>query len=1188
MAIDFTRQGLLRFLEASQPIIGNMASLSSVRAYFDRPRITIASSSYSGTDSSFSIALDLQRDQMRVEPFPGQNSLALSLFNILYGITEGEIEGGVLQVESSGQQLSTSSIFEAAIIQNIELVSLTPEDVAKVANLTISAQAKARITAALEQGKSIIVPTASVTISGVQTIGWYELDPTTGEMLAMLEDGTHGADIEFVADEGVDVAFISEVEEGLNVPALRALGARINQIVDAKVEKELKQQDIEFGFGFGHLEEFIDAILAAAEGHLNIPAVVFKAFALGVLEWLLLLDPPVSPFLGNTSIPFPPESGPSLASAQQIITNLSPGMVNGNVQSTSVSAWNQLAATWATDSTSGLLTRSLNASSATVIDASGKIVGVGAIGLSAASDLATTVSGNQMFSVSGKGKLSFYDTSESSLGVSGDWEDYSATVTGKVFITLTTDSLTISGQTLPAGTYTITTNSATLTGSGATSSPNFAGSVSINATGSSINLGPGTGNLSVGGKPLNPEYETTLDSYNGTISVSANGDGTDSVSLNGHTGNVLQVSSSPTTLTTDQNTPITFATNVQTSLADTYNLTANAPAGWTVSIDGKGNVTATPAPGLQSGTYPIQIIAQSQTDSNLVAQTTIDVTIKATQPGINFTVASDPLFTVPFNGAQLPTAFGASLQNPGPSADTYNLSFSNIPSGFTLLDSGTSVTVPAGKTGILGLYLQPNAGQTIPAPGTQESFTVTATSTTDPTLTQTKNVTFTVPKIDAVTVSASPSSLSTSPGVPITDTVTITNVGNAEEGNIALTDTLPSGLTLTGLAPVSLAVGQTTTETITLTPDASTPLNSTLDATITATFGSSSSPATQTVQIPLLVEVPGAAAIANAAIAAGQLGNTNLADRLNDLSTALTNLVQNPTSAVYKSQALASLDAVSGLMNSDPFLSVITGALANDQSALAQASSASAIQAALKQLGTDLGTIGTRLSDEAAHGFTLSLMNSDLVGQPQQPAVEGVVLQNSGTQTTTYNLSLAGLPAGVTGTLNQTSITLGPGQTTFLALGASSLNATLTSTSATQIPSFNFTITAVAEGAPEIAQTATGGFSARGNFVQVVAVTPNPTFTNPGGQVDVSAQILNAVNRQQQAKVSYVVTDAGGNVLFRSQPVTTTLNVLSTLSTVDLGKLDTTGFALGDDTITVTVAKASGNPIPARPPRAPC
>ena len=180
---------------------------------------------------------------------------------------------------------------------------------------------------------------------------------------------------------------------------------------------------------------------------------------------------------------------------------------------------------------------------------------------------------------------------------------------------------------------------------------------------------------------------------------------------------MLQVAVNPTTFTTDQNTPITFQPNVQTSLADTYNLTANAPPGWTVTIDANGNVTATPAPGLQSGTYPIQIIAQSQTDSNLEAQTTVEVTITPTQPGISFAVAPDPQFTVPFNGAQLPTAFRATIQNLGPAADTYNLTFSNVPSGFTLLNSGTSVTVPAGQTGILGIYLAPEHRPTDPAAG---------------------------------------------------------------------------------------------------------------------------------------------------------------------------------------------------------------------------------------------------------------------------------------------------------------------------------------------------------------------------------------------------------------------------------------------------------------------------------------
>ncbi len=137
----------------------------------------------------------------------------------------------------------------------------------------------------------------------------------------------------------------------------------------------------------------------------------------------------------------------------------------------------------------------------------------------------------------------------------------------------------------------------------------------------------------MGGGAKSPANETSLDAYTGTVSVTANGDATDTVSLAGTATNVLQVSASPSSLSTDQNTPVTFQANVATSLAGSYSLTANAPAGWTVKIDGSGSVTLTPAPGLQSGTYPIELVGQSTTDSNLIAQTIVNVTIIPTLPG---------------------------------------------------------------------------------------------------------------------------------------------------------------------------------------------------------------------------------------------------------------------------------------------------------------------------------------------------------------------------------------------------------------------------------------------------------------------------------------------------------------------------------------------------------------------------
>ena len=97
---------------------------------------------------------------------------------------------------------------------------------------------------------------------------------------------------------------------------------------------------------------------------------------------------------------------------------------------------------------------------ATVRDSNGNVVGNGSVALNALDLIPVAVSGNDQYAISGNGSLSFYGPSEVTLGASGDWQNYTATVTGNVSITLTTDGLTLNGQTLAAGTYTITAPSA--------------------------------------------------------------------------------------------------------------------------------------------------------------------------------------------------------------------------------------------------------------------------------------------------------------------------------------------------------------------------------------------------------------------------------------------------------------------------------------------------------------------------------------------------------------------------------------------------------------------------------------------------------------------------------------------------------------------------------------------------------
>src|SRR5262249_17308469 len=150
------------------------------------------------------------------------------------------------------------------------------------------------------------------------------------------------------------------------------------------------------------------------------------------------------------------------------------------------------------------------------------------------------VSGTPTYAVNGQGTLAFYGPAASSLGVSGDWSSYSAFLSGNPSLRVTTDGLTLNRQALPAGTYVITTNSATLSGSGPSTSPNFSGSASITATNGTVNLGPGSGNVTVSGKSLDVSSGATLTVYSGSIGVAAGGgNNLDDVTLNGNAANVL-------------------------------------------------------------------------------------------------------------------------------------------------------------------------------------------------------------------------------------------------------------------------------------------------------------------------------------------------------------------------------------------------------------------------------------------------------------------------------------------------------------------------------------------------------------------------------------------------------------------------------------------------------------------------
>ncbi len=1162
--IAHQRAQLAQFAMASDTQTANLARAYNLAAYFDRPRLTMYASKASvvNRQPELSLSFDLVRDTIRAIAAPGQASDAVRAFAAVRGIFDSYLEAALVPVVQNGVNLSSAYIIQQAIEQGIPLIPIGPANLSELQALKLPADAVTRITANVEAGKLVIVPARTVTIGSEQTIAWWVGDPTTGETLSQGRDGGY---------------------QGLTTLAVATL--IVNIIISAALSYYTTDL-VNWAAGLLNRPDLISnpwksAAIGAATGlvgNLILSFVLSLAilWATSPLGPLAKLDPPVAPLLVGMDIPFPdaPDSTGDEEVNQQ--TNRSAGAVRGDLPHRNAKVSGDLNASW-NSSGSTFQVQTLDSSSATVSDAAGQRVGSGIVALATLGLTSAAVSGNSLnHQVTGTGSLAFYGRAETNLGASGEWQSYTATVSGGVSIRVTTDGLRLNGQPLAPGTYTITTASATLSGRGSTSSPSFAGSASITASGATVQLGPAAGKVDVGGQAVDARSGVTLAGYTGTLNIAGNATDNDAVALNGTAAHALTVSADPASASTDQNTPLSIQTDVRTSFADTYTITANAPKGWAVTVDTTGGVVATPAPGVQGGTFPIQIIAKSRANPDLVAQTTVNVTINPTQPSVTLRVDPDPIFTVPFGDAQVPSAFQAVIRNTGPAADTFNPTFSNVPAGFTVVTSRPSVVVPAGQTGILGVYLVPNAGQPLPPPGTQLSFTVAVRSASDASITQSETEIFIMPEVRGVALASTPGAVSTTPGVARMAALTIKSVGNVAQ-TITLSVDATGGLAVSGLSTITLQPGQSTTQAVTLTPAGDIPLNSTLRVTLTPTFAAGSPPVIPSLNILVRVVAPGVDAVAAAAVAARQLDNPALANRFNDLAIALTNLFQSPGDLVFKGQAIANLDSLISQLTSDPFLSDFTGGLISARAAVSAAATASDVQAALTNLGQALDSLAAVITNVAEHGFTASLTPDRQIVQPGAPLVFSIPITNDGSAATTYDLSVSGLPANVTAQFSQPSVTLQPGQA--LVAGQNAPTLTLTMTGDT-LAAAGFTVTVAAQGAPEITRSLAGQLTLRDEIIVAGGVAVTPPSAPAGTPVAVAVKVQGVVNQPTSITAYFEVLNPAGVALFTSPSAPVDLTTTSGLLTVPLGSFDTTGLADGPYTVRATLSTGSAATAP--------
>jgi probable HAF family extracellular repeat protein len=173
------------------------------RVYPNSPRITIASAAYNnGTTQEM---LDVLKNDMQVIDGVGQNRSAPFNEEVARGMLESLNEGAILnQITGQTTAFDIGDVLGALGDPNL-LTAIgagsyqNPSDPQALASTNLTADAQTLIFDDVQAGNAVITPTQMVTVNGITTVGWWEVNPTTGHTISHFVNGGHQAIYESIA-----------------------------------------------------------------------------------------------------------------------------------------------------------------------------------------------------------------------------------------------------------------------------------------------------------------------------------------------------------------------------------------------------------------------------------------------------------------------------------------------------------------------------------------------------------------------------------------------------------------------------------------------------------------------------------------------------------------------------------------------------------------------------------------------------------------------------------------------------------------------------------------------------------------------------------------------------------------------------------------------------------------------------
>ena len=544
-------------------------------------------------------------------------------------------------------------------------------------------------------------------------------------------------------------------------------------------------------------------------------------------------------------------------------------------------------------------------------------------------------------------------------------------------------------------------------------------------------------------------------------------------------------------------------------------------------------------------------------------------------PGVTINITTDPLYTMPFNGNELPV-YDATIVNTGPATDTFRISSYDTAGQFSTGASVPALTLLPGQAGKINLCAVPYgaAGVSVAPVGSTSTLNLILTSATSNAQT-TASTNYVVPAIPSLSLTVDPLVLTVAPGGTVAATVTLTSVGNANPGSVALTSVAQTGIAMNGLtSPVTIPASGALAVPVTFTAAANA-TNNTYYVTVTATYTTAAGVQNVNFSVPVTVQLLGTCSL-TASLTANQTGASTLGITLASLANDMNSAAAAPSNAAYLSRIAGDLAVVNNAITNISYLQAFAASITAAGSAVASATPATLL-AALTSLDATICPVGTALSQASSYNTQISMSPNSLVTGPNLPAVFSLRLYNPSNTPKVYNLSVTGVPSGVTSQFSTSSVTLGPYPD--FSDYSTSITLTLTPGASFTAP-FTFNVVATPVGAPEFAIAAPGTLLVRPQAISIDNVTATPSYGPAGTQFVITARVFSEVNQDAQGYLQMQPYNSSGSaVTFGYTSPVFNLTTTSTLQTVTIATIDSTTFANGVYTLNVT-GVSGGIPIP--------